>query len=99
MTQIPKPYEIVRFDTNNLARGEHVDEDEFDPIPDGALGSSAATPYVIAPDDWDTNGVPYGAWCRCDCGCIGRSTFGFDFYGKAGGPLKCERCAQRERNQ
>lgn len=52
-------------------------------------------PIELAPADFETSGVPYGAWCKCsECGFIGQSTFTFDFYGKNNGPLKCEACAR-----
>lgn len=51
-------------------------------------------PYTHAPDDWKTNGVPYGTFCRCHkCGFVSRSTFTFDYYAKQpGDPLVCEHC-------
>lgn len=51
-------------------------------------------PYLVAPDDWHENGLPYGAYCRCwKCGFIARSTFGFDYYANGvGDKLECESC-------
>lgn len=51
-------------------------------------------PWLVAPDDWHTNGVPYGDFCKCDaCNLIARSTFSFDYYADAPGqPLRCESC-------
>ena len=52
------------------------------------------SPFSVAPDDWETNGVPYGAFCKCaKCGFVGRSTFTFDYFADGPGlPLDCERC-------
>ena len=53
-------------------------------------------PFIKAPDDWDANGLPYGAWCRCKvCGYLGRSTISFDYYRVFNGDgawLICETC-------
>jgi hypothetical protein len=51
-------------------------------------------PYLIAPDDWHENGLPYGAYCKCaKCGQIHRSTFTFDYHANIpGDPLQCETC-------
>ena len=57
------------------------------------LGSHE-NPFTIAPDDWKSNGVPYGALCKCNkCGLVARSTYCFDYFATdAGVPLSCERC-------
>jgi hypothetical protein len=69
------------------------------PVPTGigellGLGMHA-NPHKVAPTDWHTNGVEYGAWCVCDkCGHLGRSTLLYDYYApKPGDRLKCESCA------
>lgn len=51
-------------------------------------------PFTHAPEDWKTNGVPYGAWCKCSkCGLVHRSTVTFDCYADGPGePLVCENC-------
>lgn len=56
-------------------------------------------PYTKAPEDWKENGVPYGAYCKCDrCGLVERSTLVFDFYAKrAGDKLRCEDCNINEK--
>ncbi len=76
----------------DISQGHHVSD--FDPIPAGGVGSSKDIPYTIAPMDFNTSGLPYGAWCRCSaCGGIGRSTIAFDFYADdPGKALECERC-------
>lgn len=59
-----------------------------------ALGTKE-NPHVIAPDDWEDNGLEYGAFCRCsECGLIARSTVLFDYYtlDGPGSPLACETC-------
>lgn len=54
--------------------------------------------HEVAPEDWNENGVEYGAFCKCcKCGRVAPSTFMFDFYAKEPGHfLECELCA-RER--
>ncbi len=75
----------------DISQGEHISE--FDIIAAGELGSDREHPYKIAPGDIALDGMPYGAWCRCNrCGLVGRSTFVFDYYGDRGDPLKCEPC-------
>lgn len=51
-------------------------------------------PHLVAPEDWETNGLEYGHYCRCSkCGLIGRSTYTFDFFAdKSGDELVCETC-------
>lgn len=51
-------------------------------------------PFVLAPAEWHTEGLPYGAFCKCkECGRVARSTTIFDFYAKKPGrPLTCETC-------
>jgi len=51
-------------------------------------------PHLVAPSDWDENGVAYGAFCKCrKCGLVERSTMIFDFYAnEPGDPLLCETC-------
>ena len=51
-------------------------------------------PYLVAPNDFDKNGVPYGAFCKCgSCNLVERSTIAFDFYAdKAGDKFRCETC-------
>ena len=62
----------------DIVKGEHMPAEVYDPIPEGHM-----------PVD-----VPYGAWCICSqCSTVGRSTYGFDFYGDVGALLKCETCA------
>lgn len=58
---------------------------------------SKDSPFTHAPADWSTNGVPYGAWCKCcRCGLVHRSTISFDCYAKGPGePLHCENCQRR----
>lgn len=53
-----------------------------------------ANPFTHAPADWDENGVPYGAFCKCsNCGLLHRSTVAFDCYAdNPGDPLTCESC-------
>ena len=55
-------------------------------------------PYITSPADWEDNGLPYGAWCKCSkCGLIRRSTVLFDFYAKgAFKPLTCEICERQK---
>ncbi len=74
----------------DISQGDHAID--FDIIAAGELGSSPETPFVEAPDIWDESGVPYGAWCKCSCGVVGRSTFIFDFYRQPDNSLRCERC-------
>ncbi len=76
------------------SQGDHVSGD-FDAIPEGQLGASKKMPYTIAPPEFNKQGLPYGAWCKCSrCRMVGRSTVIFDFYADdPGAPLKCERCA------
>lgn len=64
--------------------------DRPEPSPIGSRENA----YVVAPDDWEESGVPYGSFCRCGkCGLVARSTHTFDFYADAAGiPLKCETC-------
>lgn len=78
----------------DLSQGSHMPQSEFEHIEPGSRGSSRDLPFISAPADWNTNGVPYGAWCRCSaCGLVGRSTLAFDFYAKSAGvALKCENC-------
>lgn len=59
----------------------------------GVLGSRE-NPYRFAPPKWNTEGVPYGAFCCCyKCGGINRSTITFDYYANISGePLECENC-------
>lgn len=56
-----------------------------------------ANPWILTPDDWHENGVPWGDYCKCDnCGLVARSTNLFDYY--ADGPglaMKCENCLLR----
>lgn len=74
--------------------GEHLVEDDFDVIAPGGLGAKE-NPYLIAPFTMETDGLPYGAWCICStCGFLGRSTFGFDFFGESGNGLDCESCVR-----
>lgn len=51
-------------------------------------------PYTHAPPDWNENGVPYGAFCKCHlCGYVGTSTVMFDYSAKSpGDPLRCNNC-------
>lgn len=51
-------------------------------------------PYLVAPDDWEEDGVPYGAFCKCEqCNLVERSTVGFDFFAdNAGDPFRCQTC-------
>ena len=83
----------------DIRRGEHMNESDFAPNPDGALFGlgTEQNPHRVAPAGWDEGGLPYGAWCKCSkCGFIGRSTLAFDYYAdKAGDPLECESCARR----
>ncbi len=55
---------------------------------------SYITPYTNAPDDFDENGIPYGAFCKCvKCEYVGRSSNSFDYYADdPGGELTCESC-------
>lgn len=52
-------------------------------------------PFTHAPEDWDDNGIPYGAFCLCSrCAYVGTSTVSFDY--RAAGPgdaLHCDQCA------
>jgi hypothetical protein len=81
----------VRNPLEHLARGEHLEEIDFDPIPAGAPGTFE-NPYARMPDPV---GLPFGAWCRCSsCSLLGRSTAVFDFYGGAGSALECEICSR-----
>lgn len=71
------------------------DTGNFDPIPDGDPGSSKKVPFLAAPDGWEKEGIPDGAWCFCDtCNLVGRSTRAFDFFAEngPGSPLTCEAC-------
>ncbi len=75
----------------DVSKGEHATG--FDQIAVGEIGCDGAPPRQVAPDDMETNGLPYGAWCKCHvCGLVGRSTIVFDFYGQNGEQLKCENC-------
>lgn len=60
---------------------------------DAVLGTQEL-PYVRAPEDWDENGVPYGAFCQCSkCGYRGTSTVSFDYHAnKPGDKLVCSQC-------
>jgi len=51
-------------------------------------------PITHAPDDWDKNGVPYAAYCKCcNCGLVTTSTITFDYFAdNPGDPLQCENC-------
>jgi len=51
-------------------------------------------PYIVAPEDWLKNGVPYSSFCKCyRCGMVARSTFTFDYYAdNPGDKLECEMC-------
>jgi hypothetical protein len=82
-------------DEPNIRLGEHMSSDDFEPILVGELGTKD-NPYLVARENWP--GLPYGAWCRCgECGNLGRSTLGFDFYAKEpGDKLQCETCMWRE---
>lgn len=55
---------------------------------------SRSRPYTHAPEKWKTEGVFYGAYCRCHkCGFVSRSTLTFDYYAdNVGDPLVCEHC-------
>ena len=61
---------------------------------DATLGTSPSNPHIVAPDDWLTNGVKDGAWCKCcDCDRVGKSTILFDYYAdKPGDKMRCEFC-------
>jgi hypothetical protein len=82
----------------DIRKGEHMPPDVMEPISPGHLGSMPSVPFEIAPNDWHENGVPYGAWCKCQtCGVVGRSTMAFDFYTSGPGmPYDCEDCAQKK---
>jgi hypothetical protein len=71
-----------------------VKGEEYDPIPEGQPGSSKKSPFVVAPEDWEENGIQFGAWCLCEkCGLPGRRTYAFDFFAEGpGNPLSCEVC-------
>lgn len=76
-----------------LRLGQHANGD-FDPIPDGGLGTHD-NPYQSVPDDFKEKGVPYGAYCRCaKCRELFRSTIMYDCYDD-GGVLICETCFRR----
>jgi hypothetical protein len=62
--------------------------------PDTPVLGTRENPYELAPKEWGTSGVPYGAYCRCRvCGQVARSTLAFDYYArKPGEPLVCETC-------
>lgn len=47
-------------------------------------------PFTHAPDDWHTNGVPYGAFCLCHkCGYVGTSTVAFDYRAETNQEILC----------
>jgi hypothetical protein len=79
----------------DITQGDHVANSDWDPIPAGQPGSSQENPILTAPADWSTNGVPYGAWCKCcKCNLVFRSTIAFDCHaGKPGDLLTCEDCS------
>ena len=71
----------------DVTRGEHVNPEDFDYV--STVGTEA-NPFQAMPAPGE---LPYGAWCKCSsCGRLGRSTVIFDFYGKDGDQLVCERC-------
>lgn len=51
-------------------------------------------PFIIAPDDWHENGLPYAAFCKCvRCSLIERSTMFFDYFANTpGDSLVCQSC-------
>jgi hypothetical protein len=66
----------------------------FTDIPHGQFGSSRKVPFVVAPNNWNSDGIPFGAWCLCKtCNLVGRLTDAFDFFADGPGSLlKCEAC-------
>jgi len=51
-------------------------------------------PITHAPKDWNDNGLPYAAYCKCcNCGLVTTSTMTFDYFADGPGDLlQCENC-------
>ena len=96
----------LKAENERRKKGDEMSKIEYDPIPKGEMGASQDVPFVKPPDDFEKNGLPYGAWCKCsECNRVSRSTHSFDSYPNFDGFLSCDACCSargfdqvRERN-